>query len=444
MPKRFYFQTFGCQMNVYDAERAAQLLVSRGYVQVNDPRRADVIWVNTCSVRDKAEQKAYSALGRFQAFKRKNPDLIIGLGGCLAQQEGSALLKRVPFLDFVLGTKELRKMPEILESLDRSGGRVTAADLRGRVDPYSRLPLFPPGGKVSAFVSIMQGCDNFCSYCIVPFVRGREVSRPPGEILEEICSLAAGGVKEVTLLGQNVNSYGGRTPGGLGFVDLLDAVQEISGIRRIRFTTSHPKDLSPQLIRAFGRIPKLCEHIHLPLQSGSNRILRRMNRGYSVEEYAEKVSELRRVRPDMSITTDLIAGFPGEEESDHQATRETVENIRFNEFFSFRYSDRPRTRASLFPDKVPEGVKQRRLAELHALQKKITHEKNKALEGRELEVLVEGRSKAGAGEKTGRTRANRIVNFLGDSLHAGETVEVKILEAFPHSLRGEITGMRAE
>jgi tRNA-2-methylthio-N6-dimethylallyladenosine synthase len=283
----------------------------------------------------------------------------------------------------------------------------------------------------------MQGCDNFCSYCIVPFVRGREVNRPAKDILEEIRSRAASGVKEVTLLGQNVNSYGNRPPGGFGFVDLLDAVQEIPGIERIRFTTSHPKDLSPGLIRAFGRLSKLCEHIHLPLQSGSNRILDRMNRGYSTQEYLEKVSELRRVGPDMSITTDLIVGFPGEEESDYQSTVEMAEKVQFDEFFSFRYSDRPHTRASLFPDKVSEGVKQRRLAELQALQKEITFKKNKALEGREVEVLVGGESKAGAGEKSGRTRANRIVNFPGKSFEPGDLVRLRIEEILPHSLRGK-------
>ncbi len=424
-------------MNVYDTERAAQLLTSHGYVQVDDPRRADFIWVNTCSVRDKPEQKVYSALGRFQALKKKNPKLIIGVGGCLAQQEGDALLKRVPFLDFVLGTKEIRRMPEILGSLQKSGGRTSATGLRGRVDPYSELPFFAAPGKVTTFISIMQGCDNFCSYCIVPFVRGREVSRPAGEILEEIRFRAAGGVKEVTLLGQNVNSYGNRAPGGIGFVDLLEAVQEIPEIRRIRFTTSHPKDLSPRLIEAFGRIAKLCEHIHLPLQSGSDRILGRMNRGYTAGEYLEKVAELRRVRPDISLTTDLIVGFPGEEESDYRATLEIAEKAQFDEFFSFRYSDRPHTRASLFADKVPEEVKQRRLEKLQALQKEITLRKNRALQGREVEVLVEGESKAGAREKTGRTRAGRIVNFAGDGCEPGHLVTLRIIEILPHSLRGE-------
>ena len=438
MAKTFYFLTFGCQMNVYDTERAAQLLASRGYVQVEDPRRADFIWLNTCSVRDKPEQKVYSALGRFHALKMKNPGLIIGVGGCLAQQEGETLLKRVPFLDFVLGTKEIRRMPEILERLEKSGGRASATRLQGRVDPYSDLPFFPAPGKVTAFISIMQGCDNFCSYCIVPFVRGREVSRPAGEILREIRGRAAGGVREVTLLGQNVNSYGNRAPGGLGFVDLLEAVQDIPEIQRIRFTTSHPKDLSPRLIEAFGRMPKLCEHIHLPLQSGSDRILGRMNRGYSAGEYMEKLAELRRVRPEMRITTDLIVGFPGEEESDYRATVQAAKKAQFDEFFSFRYSDRPHTRASLVPDKVPEGVKQRRLEELQTLQKEITFKKNQAFQGREVEVLVEGGSKAGAGEKTGRTRAGRIVNFRGDDLEAGDLVKLRITEILPHSLRGEI------
>ncbi|MGA2955714.1 MAG: tRNA (N6-isopentenyl adenosine(37)-C2)-methylthiotransferase MiaB [Thermodesulfobacteriota bacterium] len=436
--KKFNLQTFGCQMNVYDSERIAQLLTDRNYRQVGDPSQADLILVNTCSVREKPEEKAYSALGRFRALKKENPKLIIGVAGCVAQQEGERLLKRIPFVDFVLGTKEFRRIPEILEALEASRVRGSATDLQGRVDPYAGLPLSPSLGKATAFVSIMQGCDNFCSFCIVPFVRGREVSRPSKDILEEIHSLSGQGVKEVTLLGQNVNSYGSRTSGEIGFVELLEEVQGVPGIERIRFTTSHPKDLSPGLIRAFGRLSKLCEHIHLPLQSGSNRILKRMNRGYTSEEYREKISELRRISPEVSITTDMIAGFPGEDEADFQSSLEIVEKVQFDEFFSFRYSDRPHTRASLFPDKISEEIKQRRLMELQALQKEITSRKSKSLEGREVGVLVEAQSKAKGEEKTGRTRTNRIVNFPGASLRTGDLVKLRIQEVLPHSLRGEL------
>jgi tRNA-2-methylthio-N6-dimethylallyladenosine synthase len=435
--KNFYLQTYGCQMNVYDSERIARLLADRNYHRVKEPSQADLILVNTCAVREKPEKKVYSVLGRFRALKEKNPSLIIGIAGCVAQQEGKGLLERISYLDLVLGTKEIRKIPEILDALEAGGVRRAATDLRGRFDPYANLPLSSPSGKVTAFVSIMQGCDNFCSFCVVPFVRGREVSRRSKDVLDEIHALSARGVKGVTLLGQNVNSYGNRGSGEIGFVELLEEIQGVSGIERIRFTTSHPKDLSPKLIRAFGRLSKLCEHIHLPLQSGSNRILKRMNRGYTSEEYWEKILELRRVCPEISITTDMIVGFPGEEEADFQSTMEMIEKVQFDEFFSFRYSDRPRTRASFFPEKVAEGVKQRRLMGLQALQKEITSRKNKAWEGREVEVLVEGESRAKRGEKSGRTRANRIVNFPGACLRAGDLAKLRIREALPHSLRGE-------
>ncbi len=432
--KKFFLQTFGCQMNVYDSDRVAQILIARDYQRVETPAQADLIFVNTCSVREKPEKKVYSALGRFRGLKKKNPRLIIGVGGCVAQQEGEALLERLPFVDFVVGTKELRRIPEILDGLEESGSRAWATDLQGRVDPYLDLPLFLSPGKVTAFVSIMQGCDNFCSFCIVPLVRGREVSRPSADILREIRELSLQGVKEVTLLGQNVNSY--RSVEGKGLPELLEEVQEITGIERIRFTTSHPKDLSPGLTQAFGRLPKLCEHIHLPLQSGSNRILKRMNRGYTREEYLEKISLLRETSPGIGITTDLIVGFPGEEQADFYSTLEMVGKVQFDEFFSFRYSDRPHTRASLFTDKVTEETGKHRLQELQSRQRAITFRKNKAWEGREAEVLVEGGSKAGGGEHTGRTRTNLIVNFPGPFL-PGELVKVRIVEALPHSVRGK-------
>ena len=436
VPKKFFIQTFGCQMNVYDSERIAQLLTSRNFQQVDDPARADLILVNTCSVREKPEKKVYSALGRFRALKRKKPGLQIGVGGCVAQQEGERLLERVPYLDFVLGTKELRRITEFLDPQEACDHRPCATALGGRVDPYQGLPLFPRAGRITAFVSIMQGCDNFCSFCIVPFVRGREVSRASGDILEEIRSLSATGVKEVTLLGQNVNSYGNRGAGEMTFPDLLEAVQQVPGVERIRFTTSHPKDLSPRLIQSFGRLSKLCEHIHLPLQSGSDRVLERMKRGYSREEVGEKVLRLRQACPEISITTDMIVGFPGEEERDFQESLEMIARIQFDDLFSFRYSDRPHTRASSLADKIPEGVKQERLAALQSLQRKITEAKNRAWEGRIVEVLAEGPSKVRGDEKTGRTRTNRIVNFPGPSISPGSLVRVRVEKALAHSLRG--------
>ncbi|HEX7372130.1 MAG TPA: tRNA (N6-isopentenyl adenosine(37)-C2)-methylthiotransferase MiaB [Thermodesulfobacteriota bacterium] len=438
--KKLFLQTFGCQMNVYDSERIVQLLAARNYRLVEDPAQADLIFLNTCSVREKPEQKVYSALGRFRMLKRKNPNLIIGIGGCVAQQEGGNLLQQVPYLDFVVGTKELGRITDLLDDLETSGRRQAATALDGRIDPYAFLPFSPPDSKALAFVSVMQGCDNFCSFCIVPFVRGREVSRPSPEILEEIRTLAAAGVKEVTLLGQNVNSYGNRTPGEKNFRELLEAVQEVEGIERIRFTTSHPKDLSPALIAAFGMLPKLCEHIHLPLQSGSNRILKRMNRGYSREEYLDKVAELRRICTEISITTDMIVGFPGEEDADFQSSMEIIEQVQFDDLFSFKYSDRPNTRASLFHDKVPEEISRSRLMELQAHQRKITLRKSKLWEGREVEVLVEGPSKANGEESMGRTRTNRIVNFPGIQPKPGLLSRVKIQKALAHSLRGEAPG----
>lgn len=436
--KKFFIQTFGCQMNVYDSGRIAQILTAQKYQPVHDPAEADLILLNTCSVREKPEKKVYSALGRFRALKRKKPGLLIGVAGCVAQQEGEGLLARVPYLDFVLGTKELKKIQEILEHLEKTGDRPCAVALNGRIDPYRELPLFPAPGGPAAFVSIMQGCDNFCSFCVVPFVRGREVSRSSEDIREEIRVLSGKGVKEVTLLGQNVNSYGRGTPAEPDFVGLLESIEKIPGIERIRFTTSHPKDLSTGLIGAFGRLSKLCEHIHLPLQSGSNRILERMNRGYTREEYLEKVQRLRAACPGISITTDIIVGFPGEAEEDFRQTLEMLERVQFEEMFSFRYSDRPRTRASTFPAKIPEESKQKRLAELQALQRGITQRRYKTWEGREAEIMVEGPSKAGEGEKTGRTRANHIVNFPGASVPVGSLVKVRIQKALAHSLRGEL------
>jgi tRNA-2-methylthio-N6-dimethylallyladenosine synthase len=435
--KKLYIKTFGCQMNVYDSERLASLLAERNYQRVEDTSEADVIFLNTCSVREKPEQKVYSALGRFRTMKKRKPTLVIGIGGCLAQQEGEDLLRRFPHVDFVVGTKELARINQLLDNLEKTGKRGLAVDLNGRVDPYATLPFPPPSSKAVAFVSIMQGCDNFCSYCIVPYVRGREVSRPSREILEEIRYLVAQGVKEVTLLGQNVNSYGQTKPGELNFLDLLRAVQEISGLRRIRFTTSHPKDLSTPLIEAFGKLSKLCEHIHLPLQSGSARILQRMNRGYSPEEYLRKIQALRKSCPKISLTTDMIVGFPGEEEEDFRATREMVEKIQFDDLFSFKYGDRPGTRASFFEDKVPEEISQRRLMELQTLQRKISREKQKTWEGKEVEVLVEGKSKANSEESMGRTRTNHIVNFPGKTSVVGTMVRLKIQRAYAHSLRGE-------
>jgi tRNA-2-methylthio-N6-dimethylallyladenosine synthase len=437
---KYYIQTFGCQMNVYDSDRVATLLEEESYQRVNMPEEADLIFINTCSVREKPVQKLLSALGRFRKIKRRNPRLILGMGGCVAQQEGERLLKRFSFLDFVIGTKELRRIKEILEDLKVSGKRRAAVALEGRTDPYADLPLHAPPSRISSFVTIMQGCDNYCAYCIVPFVRGREVSRASRDILEEIRLLASSGVKEVTLLGQNVNSYGQKPGGEISFTELLEGVQEIPGIARIRFTTSHPKDLSSKLIGAFGRLPKLCEHIHLPLQSGSNRILALMNRGYTCEEYLDKIGLLRETCPQISVTTDMIVGFPGETDKDFAATLNMIAKARFDEFFSFIYGDRPYTQARLFPGKVPEEISQKRLEVLQSLQKEISEKQHRCLEGEIAEVLVEGPSKSNPRESAGRTRSHHTVNFPGRNFPDGSLIKIKITGALAHSLRGEALG----
>ncbi|MDD4240891.1 MAG: tRNA (N6-isopentenyl adenosine(37)-C2)-methylthiotransferase MiaB [Smithellaceae bacterium] len=432
-----YIATFGCQMNVHDSEQMAALLEEEGYRLTQDSARADVILFNTCSIRDKAEQKAFSELGRLVKLKEKNPGLLVGFGGCLAQHLGEGVYKREKAVDFVFGTHHISRLPEILAAV--TNGKKRAVETCFFSEIQSLGVFAPPApGELSAFVSIMQGCDNYCSYCVVPYLRGPEMSRPPEEILEEIRKLACCGVKEVTLLGQNVNSYGKNLAGGCNFVSLLKSIEAIQGLERIRFTTSHPKDLSDDLIDCFRSLSKLCEHIHLPVQSGSNRVLKRMNRGYSVGEYCAKVERLRTVCPSISITSDVIVGFPGETAKDYQETVDMMEKIRFDSLFSFKYSERKGTAARTFNDPVPEAEKQRRLKELQALQDRHTQEKNSALEGSVQEVLVEGPSKNSDSDMTGRTRAWRIVNFKGGRELAGKKVKVEITRGFLHSLRGRM------
>jgi tRNA-2-methylthio-N6-dimethylallyladenosine synthase len=434
--KNLYIQTFGCQMNVQDAQKMAVLLEASGYGTTDDPAHADLILVNTCSIREKAAQKIYSQLGRFRELKERNPHLLIGVCGCLAQQWGDRFFRRVPFLDLVVGTHQIHRLPEMVGELERAGGRIAETGFCDRVGSLE-IPAQPAAGAVSAFVTIMQGCNNFCAYCVVPHLRGREQSRPLPEILREIEALAAQGIREVTLLGQNVNSYGRTLAEETDFTRLLGAIGRLPGIGRIRFTTSHPKDLSPRLIACFGEIASLCEHIHLPVQSGSDRVLKRMNRGYTAEAYRAKVAELRRVCPQISITSDVIVGFPGEEEEDFRQTLELMREVRFDNLFSFRYSEREGTAAVGMERPVGEGVKRERLSVLQALQAEHTLEKNRACIGRREPVLVEGANPNGSEEMTGRTRGNRIVHFPGRDGLIGKTVSIRIVEAFPHSLRGE-------
>ncbi|MEW6332636.1 MAG: tRNA (N6-isopentenyl adenosine(37)-C2)-methylthiotransferase MiaB [Thermodesulfobacteriota bacterium] len=433
--KKLYIQTFGCQMNVQDSEKMAAVLRDSGYDRTDDSSLADLIIVNTCSIREKAEQKVYSQLGRFGALKDKKPQLMIGVGGCMAQQGGETFLRRASCLDLVFGTHQIHRLPALVEALERRGARQVETDFCDRV-PSLAIPAQPAAAAVSTFVTIMQGCDNACAYCVVPRLRGPEESRPLAHIVDEVGDLARRGIREVTLLGQNVNSYGQKGGEGRDFAELIAALGDIPGIERIRFTTSHPKDLSQRLIDCFGRIAPLCEHIHLPVQSGSDRVLKGMNRGYTAGMYLEKVDALRRACPGISITSDVIVGFPGEEEADFQATLALMREVRFDNLFSFQYSVREGTAAASMDGKVSARMKGERLKILQDLQAGYTLEKNRACIGRTEEVLVEGPSRKASEEVSGRTRGNRIVNFGGGRDLVGKTVFVRITDAFPHSLRG--------
>ena len=435
MPRRVYIETYGCQMNEDDSDRILRLLGDLNYVETKEAEHADLVLINTCSVREKPEHKVYSALGRYKKLKEER-GTIIGVAGCLAQQEGERLLNRVPYLDMVIGTQAIHLLPQMLEKIDKKE-RVceTGSDAEGK---YLKAPPFKrPLARVKSYVTIMQGCDHFCSFCIVPYVRGREKTRPSGEVLEEVRHLADMGVKEVCLLGQNVNSYGKGVVGELDFSDLLSRINDVKGIQRIRFTTSHPQDLSERLIQAFSKLEKLCEHIHLPFQSGSDRVLKRMRRGYTKASYMEKIDRLKSVCPPIAITGDGIVGFPGEGEEDFEETLNLINTVRFDDLFSFKYSPRKGTRAAQFEDRVEEKVKQERLSILQDLQREITFQKNRALEGQVVDVLVEGRSKQSDREVTGRTRSNKPVNVEGDLSWVGTLIPVQIVTAYPHSLRGE-------
>jgi tRNA-2-methylthio-N6-dimethylallyladenosine synthase len=438
MQKRVYIETYGCQMNEHDSEQMLRLLEDSCYSETKEPGEADLILINTCSVREKPEYKVYSALGRFKKLKEEK-GTIIGVAGCVAQQEGDRLLSRVPYLDLVLGTHAIPLLPQLVQKIEVFGQRVceTALDPEGT---YLKTPLPQRSlAKVKSYVTIMQGCDHFCSFCIVPYVRGREKSRSSREIIEEVRCLAEMGVREVCLLGQNVNAYGKGLEGELDFPGLLQRINEIEGIQRIRFTTSHPADLSDELVQAFSRLEKLCEHFHLPFQSGSDKLLRRMHRGHTKEFYLGRVNRLRKNCPSIAITGDVIVGFPGEEEEDFEETLDLVRNVRFDDLFSFKYSPRKGTRAAQFEDQVEEKVKQDRLTILQGIQNEITLQRNQGLVGCVEEILVEGRSKQSERDVTGRTRSNKIVNFEGDLSLVGELVPVRITKAYPHSLRGEIT-----
>jgi tRNA-2-methylthio-N6-dimethylallyladenosine synthase len=442
MQKRVYIETYGCQMNEHDTERILRLLEEVNYLETKNTGEADFILINTCSVREKPEHKVYSALGRYKWLKEKR-GAIIGVAGCVAQQEGGRLLDRIPYLDMVIGTHAIFMLPQLLQKIEISGERVCETGFSQNGKYLEAILPQKPLAKVKSYVTIMQGCDHFCSFCIVPYVRGREKSRSSKEIIEEIRHLAELGVEEVCLLGQNVNGYGKGCEGEIRFSELLERINEIEGLQRIRFTTSHPKDLSEDLIQAFSKLSKLCEHIHLPFQSGSDEVLKAMHRGYTKESYLEKIDRMKKACPSIAVTADVIVGFPGEEEEDFRETLDLMERVQFDDLYSFKYSPRKGTRAAQFKDKVEEKMKQERLSILQEIQKGITFKKNQELEGRVVEVLVEGQSKQSTQDVTGRTRSNKIVNFGGDLSLVGKLVPVRIIKGYAHSLRGEIITYRA-
>ncbi len=432
-----YIKTFGCQMNEYDSLRILKVLETAGYTRVASYAEASVILINTCSVRQKAEEKVYSELGRLKKLKKQNPQVIIGVGGCVAQQEGKNLLRNFPQVDLVFGTHALAQVAELLARCKETHSKIVSTDMNG-AELYPADRYLPEKQQVTAFVSIMQGCENFCSYCIVPYVRGREQSRELADIVREVQRLVEHGVKEVTLLGQNVNSYGKTLTPPRTFPELLYAVHDLAGLTRIRFVTSHPKDLSAELIQALRDLDKVCEHIHLPLQSGSDHILAKMNRAYTVAEYLRKVEALRAAVPDISITSDILVGFPGETEEDFQRTLDIVTRVEFDDLFLFRYSDRKGTPASGFSDKVPNTAIIARLETLKALQREISMNKNQRLVGQTVPVLFESRSKRNPDQLAGRTRTNKVVNCTAPGKLLGETAQVTINQAHIHSLSGSL------
>jgi tRNA-2-methylthio-N6-dimethylallyladenosine synthase len=434
----YYIETYGCQMNEHDSEKAAALLESLGYNPAEDAGDADVILLNTCAIREKAQHKVYSALGKLKPLKSNGRRPAILVAGCVAQQEGAKLLRRVPHLDAVIGTHALDRIPEALVNVREYGMRLNLTDFSSDI-PSLHWPAPMKGpSPVCSYVTIMQGCSNFCAYCVVPHTRGPERSRALDEVVTEVRDLTARGVKEVTLLGQNVNAYGKDLPHGPSFPALLQALDAIPKLSRIRFTTSHPKDFGPELAQAMADLPSVCEHIHLALQSGSDRILRAMGRGYDRASYLNAVSELRRRIPEAAITTDIIVGFPGETDEDFADTLSILEQVRFDQIFSFKYSRRPNTRAARLPDQVPEEIKAWRLACVHELQERITVERHKAMEGRKVPVLIEGIN-GRSGQCHGRTRCNKIVNLRPeDQAPIGEVVNVRIVRGLRHSLQGEL------
>jgi tRNA-2-methylthio-N6-dimethylallyladenosine synthase len=440
-PTRVFIRTFGCQMNEYDSARMIDLLgqsQAGGIETIDDPAQADIVLYNTCSVREKAQEKVFSDLGRLRELKRQRPELVIGVGGCVASQEGQNIVSRAPYVDVVFGPQTLHRLPELIEAR-RSSGR-PQVDIRfPSIEKFDHLPPARIEGA-SAFVSIMEGCSKYCSFCVVPYTRGEEVSRPFEDVLTEIAGLAQQGVLEVTLLGQNVNAYLGATGDGgqADFAMLLDYVSDIPGIERIRYTTSHPREFTQRLIDAHANLPKLAAHVHLPVQAGSDRILAAMKRGYTALEYKSIIRRLRAACPDVSITSDFIVGFPGETDQDFEKTMALIEEVGFDQSFSFLYSPRPGTPAADLADETPAAIKLQRLQRLQAHIERHAQGLSGAMVGSVQRVLVEGPSRKSPDELAGRTQNNRVVNFAGPPRLIGRMIDLTITSALPHSLRGEV------
>ena len=440
MPGKLYIQTFGCQMNEYDSAKMADVLKeSHGVEQVDEPQKADILLLNTCSIREKAQEKVFSLLGRFRQLKELNPNIVIGVGGCVASQEGDLIRQRAPYVDMVFGPQTLHRLPQMLDEVSTIHQPVIDVSFP-EIEKFDNLPE-PRAEGPSAFVSIMEGCSKYCTFCVVPYTRGEEISRPLDDIIAEVASLAEQGVVEVNLLGQNVNAYRGETHDGdiADLALLIHYIAQIDGIKRIRYTTSHPNEFSDSLVEVYKEVPELVSFLHLPVQSGSDRILSMMKRGHSALEYRSKIRRIREARPDIYLSSDFIVGFPGETDADFQATMQLIKDIRFDQSFSFIYSPRPGTPASSLPDDLPMEVKKQRLAELQACINEFALEYSREMVGTTQDILVHGVSKKNTEELAGRTENNRVVNFnpQGQDL-IGKIIPVKITDAYNNSLRGEL------
>jgi tRNA-2-methylthio-N6-dimethylallyladenosine synthase len=442
MQKKVFIKTFGCQMNEYDSDKMADLLgAAEGYVKTDVPEDADVILFNTCSVREKAAEKVFSDLGRVRELKRDKPGLVIGVGGCVASQEGEAIIRRAPYVDVVFGPQTLHRLPDMLQQR-RASGRPQVDISFPEIEKFDHLPPARVEGA-SAYVSIMEGCSKYCSYCVVPYTRGEEVSRRFEDVLAEVAGLADQGVKEITLLGQNVNAYRGAMEDGetADFALLIEYIAEFEGIQRIRYVTSHPKEMSQRLIDVYAKVPKLVNHLYLPVQHGSDRILAAMKRGYTALEYKSIIRRLRAVRPDISISSDFIVGFPGETDADFEAMMKLIADVGYDHSFSYIFSPRPGTPAANLPDDTPHEVKLARLQHLQSVINENGRRYIASLLGTTQRILVEGPSKKDANEYQGRTESNRVVNFNGGPNGArlvGQLVDIRITHAFANSLRGDI------